>query len=274
MSTVTATSATASAEKFYGKYPGRVLEQEAEPAGGDYGGELWVEVPGILENDPSDATGATKRPLQARALPCFSPGFFFVPEPGTHVWVEFAAGDINQAIWTGVWYPAKADPEALRSPKTVGKQPPTRHQKVIRTASGNVIQLDDTSEDGEAIELVNATHMRRVRLDKDGILLDFGDGKRVIKMDESGIEISDADNKNSITLNDQGIVLESSGGKLQVDTSSVKMSDGTGKESMQLALLAPLKEQWLALHQHTGNMGGPTPLLAVPPLDLPVFQSG
>jgi len=295
MSTVTANSETvaAKAEKFYGKYPGRVLKQEAQPAKGDYGGQLWIEVPAILEDDPSDQTGAKKRPLHVRALPCFPPGFFFVPEPGAHVWVEFAAGDINQAIWTGVWYPPEAKPEEFRSPKTVKDKPPTKHQKIIRTPSGNVIQLDDTGDGGETIELVNKSHKRCIRLDEVGILLEFGEPRRVIRMNDTGIEISfkTDSGRHCIKLNDEGIVLEddknnrlalgeggitiqtdavmtdksivleTSGGKLQVEASSVKLSDGMGNadENMKLVLLAPLIDTWLAKHNHTGNMGGPTP---------------
>jgi len=285
MSAAIASSETsaAGAEKFYGKYPGRVLKQEAPPASGDYGGQLWVEVPGILEDDPSDTTGTKKRPLQVRALPCFPPGFFFVPEPGAHVWVEFAAGDINQAIWTGVWYPPKADPETFRSPRTVDGKPPTRHQRIIRTPTGNVIQLDDSGEGGEAIELVNKTHKRRVRLDKDGILLQFGEGsERVIKMNESGIEISfkTDSGKQCITLNDAGIVIETAQAKLVLESSCVKVSDGTGTKSLQLVLLAPLIDGWLKKHQHAGNMGGPTPLFAdsllelTLPATLNLFRSG
>jgi phage baseplate assembly protein gpV len=123
--------------KLYGKYPAEVVDNQP-PDDGAHRGELTVKVPGILEETPQ---GTGEQPLQAIARPCFQPGFFFVPDIGARVWVEFAAGDVNQPVWTGVWYPSDA------SPQTSDDQAPVEQQKIIRTTSGHVIQLDDT--DGE-----------------------------------------------------------------------------------------------------------------------------
>lgn len=121
------------APKYYGKYPGVVLDNVPPPSGA-HRGELLVEVHGILEETPD---GKSQRPIQVRAKPCFLPGFFIIPEVEDNVWVEFGAGDINNPIWTGVWYPLD------KTPQTVDAQAPAQQQKVIRTASGQVIQLDD-----------------------------------------------------------------------------------------------------------------------------------
>ena len=43
-----------------------------------------------------------------------------------------------------------------------------------------------------------------------------------------------------------------------MDSSGVKVSDGTGKNSLQHILVEQLLT-WLQAHQHTGNMGAPTP---------------
>src|SRR4051812_15436231 len=85
---------------YYGKYAGQVLQNTKPQNANQHPGELLVEVPGILEEDPS---GTGSRALQVIAKPSFAPGFFFIPEPNTPVWVEFVAGDVNQAIWTGIW---------------------------------------------------------------------------------------------------------------------------------------------------------------------------
>ncbi len=122
------------AEKYYGKYPG-VVRDNKPPAGQAHVGELLVEVSGILEEAPG---GAGEQAMQVWARPCFMPGFFFIPEVGAQVWVEFAAGDINQPLWTGVWYPGGAVPQ------TADGKAPTEFQKIIRTAAGHVIQMDDT----------------------------------------------------------------------------------------------------------------------------------
>ena len=104
------------AEKYYGKYPGLVLDNKP-PAGQAHVGELLVEVSGILEEASG---GSGEQAMQVWAKPCFVPGFFFIPEVGAQVWVEFAAGDINQPLWTGVWYPTGA---CLRQP--TGKRRPS-----------------------------------------------------------------------------------------------------------------------------------------------------
>ena len=160
-------------EKLYGKYPARVLNNN--PSGGEeHRGELLVEIAGLLEEDPG---GSGERLMQVRALPCFMPGFFIIPENKAHVWVEFAAGDINTPIWTGVWYPTE------KTPKTFDDQTTTKFQKIIRTDSGHVIQIDDTKDKEKIIirhkadtivsmdnDLLDMTHHSgsHVTIDKDG----------------------------------------------------------------------------------------------------------
>lgn len=129
------------ATKYYGKYPGLVLEN-TPPEEASHRGELVVEIPGILEENPD---GEGQRPMQVTARPCFHPGFFFLPQPNAQVWVEFVAGDINCPIWTGVWYPTDAPPQ------TVADEGPTEFQKIIRSASGHVVQLDDTENEEKIV---------------------------------------------------------------------------------------------------------------------------
>lgn len=131
-------------KKYYGKYPGVVLSNDP-PQNDSHRGELLVEVHGILEETPD---GESQRPIQVKAKPCFPPGFFFIPEEKDNVWVEFGAGDINNPIWTGVWYPKG------KTPDTVGDEAPTKFQKIIRTVSGQVIQLDD-SDNAERIVILH-----------------------------------------------------------------------------------------------------------------------
>lgn len=122
-----------SGEKYYGKYPGLVVDNQSRE-NEDHRGEVLVEVSGILE-DRDDK----QLPMQAWAKPCFMPGFFFVPEKGDQVWVEFAAGDINFPIWTGVWYPKG------KTPQTTDDKAPTEAQKIIRSTSKSklIVQLND-----------------------------------------------------------------------------------------------------------------------------------
>jgi hypothetical protein len=181
--------------KYYGKYAGIVLKNDP-PEKGDHRGEVLVEVSGILEDNPS---GPGRRALQTLAKPCLPPGFFFVPEPKTHVWVEFAAGLLKESIWSGMWYPDGVPP------KTPDGKAPTRDQKIIRTKKGHVVLIDDTDT-------------------KEQVVVYEGKNKNKITFDQKGILIEDV-NKNKITCDKKGIVLDGlgQGRKITIDATSVKL---------------------------------------------------
>lgn len=83
------------AERFYGKFPGFCRDNN-DPM---MVGRIRAEVPYPLG----------KGVLSVWALPCLPPGHFEVPKEGDGVWIEFAYGDINQPIWTGIWYRGKGN---------------------------------------------------------------------------------------------------------------------------------------------------------------------
>jgi hypothetical protein len=161
---------TRAAERFYGKYPGTVLSNEAQD-GAAHRGELRVQVSGILEENPD---GSGQRPIEVVAKPSFLPGYFFIPEANAKVWVEFIAGEINCPIWTGVWYPQDA------TPQTVDDAAPTEFQKIIRTASGHVVQLDDTDREWKIV--VRHKSGSAIEIDKDGkiTITDTGDDTAIV----------------------------------------------------------------------------------------------
>lgn len=257
MSTTCTTQSGPDVRKYYGKYPGLVVENEPEE-GDAQRGDILVEVPGILEEDPGatdgpssnggPGAGSGERPIRVIARPCFPTGFYFVPEKDQQVWVEFAAGDINAPLWTGVWYPAD------RAPKTVDDEAPTPAQKLIRTPSGQVVQLEDT-EDGERLVLTDEKNTNRITLDQDGIRIE-GAGN-TITLSEDGIELEDA-NGNTIAMTSSSLTLERGLRKLELSDEAVKSTDMTG--ALQGMVLTPYLDQWVKTHQHTGNMGAPTPL--------------
>lgn len=161
-------------DSLYGKYAGRVLEN-GPPEDADHRGELLLEIPGILEETPD---GSSERALQVVAKPCFLPGFFFVPDVGAQVWVEFAAGEIDQPVWTGVWYPVDA------TPATSDDQAPTEFQKLMRTSSGHVIQLDDTEDDEHLVIYHKSQSM--ITVDKDGnVVIEHNGGAKVELKDDT-----------------------------------------------------------------------------------------
>jgi len=218
-------AAARSAVKYYGKYPGFVVDRAPATDAGHHRGELIVRVPGVLEEDGSGG----QQPLQARAAPAFMPGLFWIPEVGDSVWVEFAAGEIEHPIWTGVWYANDG------TPATVDGGRPTEEQKVLRTTSGKVIQLDDTGG-SEQLVLADEANQSRIVMDVNGIKLEAG---------ACSIELAGS----TLRLTNGAHTLELSASATTLDYS------GTGAQAL---VLAPLID-WLQTHQHVGNMGAPTP---------------
>jgi hypothetical protein len=171
------------AQRYFGKYPGLVLGNTVPEDDDDYGdhrGELLVEVPGILEETPD---GEGQQPIQVRAKPCFHPGFFVIPEENAQIWIEFVAGDINSPVWTGVWYPQDS------APQTVDDAAPTEFQKVIRTASGHVVQLDDTEDEEKVV--IKHKQGSLINIDKEGhILIEHTDGFTVELKADNTVEVN------------------------------------------------------------------------------------
>ncbi len=170
-------------EKYLGKYPGRVLLNTVPEGDSEYGehrGEVQVEVSGILEETPG---GEGRRLIQVWAKPSFAPGTFLIPEQGQQVWVEFVAGDINTPVWSGVWYPGDA------APLTVDDAAPTETHKLIRTAAGHVVEIDDT--EGEEKILIHHKQASYIKIDKDGhITVEHKDGMKIEIKADSTIEIT------------------------------------------------------------------------------------
>lgn len=174
------------ATKHFGKYPGIVLKNDAPDNNPeieqDYGkcrGELLVEISGLLEEVPSTSNYTSiaeiqQRPMQVYAKPCFSTGTFFVPEIGDKVWVEFIAGDPESPLWTGTWY------QQDKFPKTTEQVGPTRFQKVLRTVSGHVIQLDDTEGEEKIIILHKSGSMIDIEEDGKITITDTGNDTSIV----------------------------------------------------------------------------------------------
>lgn len=91
---------------YYGKYRGTVASNEDPKKRG----RLSVLVPAVLGS------------VAVWALPCVpyagpNLGFYFMPEVGTNVWVEFEAGDLNYPVWTGFFWTETDVPAADADPK-------------------------------------------------------------------------------------------------------------------------------------------------------------
>ncbi len=82
------------ANRFYGKYRGTVVNN-LDPQSQ---GRLQVQVPAVLGEG-----------RLSWAMPCVpyagnQVGFYFIPEIGANLWVEFEAGDPDYPIWSGCFW--------------------------------------------------------------------------------------------------------------------------------------------------------------------------
>jgi uncharacterized protein involved in type VI secretion and phage assembly len=255
--------------QYFGKYSGEVMDHETDlPQANALRGDIRVKVPGILEEDGSGAA----RPLQVIAKPSFHPGFFFIPEVGEKVWVEFVAGEIDHPIWTGIWYPDD------KSPGTIDDARPTRFQKVIRTASGHVVQLDDTS-DNQAITVLHAVGAQ-VKIDKNGSVLVANqkgtflflnaDAGETTLLDEHGNLLTFTKDAAVVSAKDgtsvqitAGVVAINAKDKIQLTAKDVILDSGTVSLGKGAALSAVVGEELLAsLLTHTHGGPGSPPVFA------------
>ncbi|TVP48068.1 MAG: hypothetical protein EA350_03805 [Gemmatimonadales bacterium] len=232
--------------KYFGKYPGLVLD----PGPGEdqvHRGRILVEVPGILEEDPDDET--RQRAIQVIAKPCLPSGFFHMPQKEDPVWVEFAAGSVDEPLWSGVWHPEEGAPENSEDAA------PTEHDAVLRTASGHVLEMSDEKGNGRIV-LRDGVSGGSITMDGDGILIEDGNGN-TITLDSGGITLEAG--SSSIELTASGITVSSGAHRLEIDSAGgTTLTDALGASSAAI-VLAPVLS-WLASHQHLGNMGAPTPV--------------
>jgi type VI secretion system (T6SS) baseplate-like injector VgrG len=263
---------------YFGKYAGEVMDFDADlPDANALRGDIRVKVAAILEEDDD----GNPRPLEVIAKPAFHPGFFYIPEPQDKVWVEFVAGNIDWPIWTGMWYPDG------KSPGTTTGDSPTRFQKVIRTKSGHVVQLDDTDGD-EHITVLHKSGAQ-LNIDKDGSVLVADTNSAFLFMNAKDKETTLSDSSGCLlTLKSDGAVVTSSDGTLVevkngtvsivakdavaltakdivLKSSSVSLGDGAS----QPAVLGQDFMMIFNAHTHTTAMGPSGPPNPIPPLFAP-----
>lgn len=264
--------------QYFGKYTGEVLSHDEDlPSENALRGEIRVMVAGILEEDDSGAA----RQMRVIAKPCFLPGFFYIPEVGQKVWVEFVAGDIDYPIWTGMWYPDD------QSPGTTTADRPTRFQKVIRTASGHVVQLDDT-DGAEAITILHKGGAK-FTVDKDGSVLMSSQKNAFLFMNAKAEETTLADSSGAfLTLKSDGAVVSAKDGTIvQVKDGVVQIlasktvtlsaqdivlksgSVSLGEGASQPAVLGTDLMNIFLAHTHATALGPSGPPIPVPPLFAP-----
>jgi uncharacterized protein involved in type VI secretion and phage assembly len=148
--------------RFYGKYRGIVKEVDADTL------RIRATVPAVLGEVPS-----------GWALPCVpyagqDVGFFFLPEVGAAVWIEFEGGDVSYPIWTGCfWRNGELPSDA--SPSVRG----------VVTKAESKLLFDD---DGETVTLEDANG-NTVTLDSSGVTQTRGSAK--VTVGDASVSIND-----------------------------------------------------------------------------------
>jgi Type VI secretion system/phage-baseplate injector OB domain len=238
--------------KFYGKYSGTVKDNQ-DPK---FIGRIKVTVPSIFGDG-----------LEVSARPCFLYGHFFVPPVGTHVWIEFEAGDTHYPLWVGTWYPeGKTPSEAAISPPD---------NRVIQTQSGHTIEIQDKNGE-EKITIRHKTNAF-VAIDKDGsVLIGAKNGSSVVLNAKDGNVMLVESNGNTISMKDDSIVLMNKGGEatLEMKGGVVQIAGekillrGTqvvlGENAMEPAVLGKMFTTLFNAHTHATAVGPSGP--PIPPL--------
>jgi hypothetical protein len=113
------------------------------------------------------------------ALPAFpyggisEQGFFFVPDVGANVWIEFEYGDPSYPIWTGVFFSPGDVPESAKPA-----------QKVIKTQAGHKVILDD---DAGTVEITDSNG-NTIKMDSSTINVTAGQATKIV-IDAPQIEL-------------------------------------------------------------------------------------
>lgn len=173
--------------RFYGKYRGFVVDNE-DP---ELLGRLRVSVPSVLGDQV----------VTGWAMPCVpyggdaGVGMLFVPAAGAGVWVEFEEGDLEFPVWVGTFWSKPGGETELPRPNApdgeeqgAAQSPPTR--KVIKTAKGHTLQLED-ADDAEMVLLREGKTGHLLVMDGEGVTVLDASGN-AIRMTEDGITLTDA----------------------------------------------------------------------------------
>jgi uncharacterized protein involved in type VI secretion and phage assembly len=175
-------------------------------------------------------------------------GIQFLPEVGAGVWVEFEEGDPEFPIWVGTFWsspnrsseiPPVTDADGAAAPDDRGRPEP----KIIRTAAGHTLQLDDTAG-AEKVTIVDGAHGHVISLDDRGVtVLDGRNGHRItlaaagveivdgrhegnrVALDASGVTVADASG-HTVALSSSGVVVGNPGTQVSVGADGVALGTG------------------------------------------------
>ncbi|MFB0629867.1 phage baseplate assembly protein V [Streptomyces sp. AB3(2024)] len=166
---------TKDAKKYHGLYQGVVASNLDQLRSG----RLLVRVPDVLGDDPCIwADPAT--PLAGPAS-----GMYVVPLVGSGVWVQFADGDPDRAVWTGFW---RGSAEEL--PPAAQAAPGGVPQVVIGTPAQSCLLISDLAGPTGGILLqLKGPAGPYIRLYEGGIEIGASASGPTIKVTQAGIDL-------------------------------------------------------------------------------------
>jgi uncharacterized protein involved in type VI secretion and phage assembly len=148
--------------RYYGKYRGIVTDVDPDTL------RIKATVPAVLGETPS-----------GWCMPCVpyagqDVGFFFIPDVGAGVWIEFEGGDVSYPIWSGCYWRAGELPSDAK-PTTRG----------VVTKAPSKLLFDD---DGETVTLSDAND-NTLTLDSSGVTQTRGTQK--VTVGDASVSIND-----------------------------------------------------------------------------------
>jgi uncharacterized protein involved in type VI secretion and phage assembly len=245
--------------RVYGLYRGLVVDN-ADP---ERLGRLKLRIPSLLGTQVVSGWAMPCSPYGGDA----NPGLLTIPEAGAGVWVEFEEGDLESPVWVGTFWskpggdselPKPNDPDGAEQGAV--QDPPTR--KILKTRRGHTIQLED-GDGEERILICDGAGENRITLTSAGVSIVNKDNS--IRLTDDGVVVEDR-NGNTLTGDAMGLVIEdANGNKITLGATSGNAGmPGIDLNGGSRVCLEGLVD-WLKTHQHTGNLGAPTPLF---PADL------
>lgn len=214
--------------RFFGKYRGRVVDNE-DPL---RLGRLRVSVPSVLGPDVVTGWATPCAPYGGAA----GQGLLLVPDREAGVWVEFEEGDPEFPIWSGTFWSKPAAGSELPKPNAAdgteadGPQAvPTR--KTFKTRKGHTVQFED-ADGAEAVLLREGGKGHRIVLDADGITITDADGN-VVVLGDRAIRLTDATG-NAIALTEDAVTvtakkpltIDASGQPIRIVGKSIALEKG------------------------------------------------
>ncbi len=275
-------------QQYFGKYRGVVVNNE-DPL---QLGRLKVRVPSVLTCDP--ATADKEDSVTDWAFPCVpsggasEQGFFFIPDVGAHVWVEFEEGNIDHPIWVGTFWAAPGGTSEV--PKDArdmagSKDDKTPLRRMLKTTSGHFLEFCDISGK-ESITLQHKSGAVLTMDEKGSITLANHTSSKssllYLNADQGEITLADQ-NGNNVAMKDGGVTVTSKDGSIvdlgkdavQVIAKNVHIRSQTvslGEGALEPAILGMKFAAMYDAHIHPTSLPGvPTgPPIPVPmPLSVP-----